>query len=305
MSAIFIFILTTESPPGCPSGPAPRYDMNRPDDTALIINVQSFEDTTEEGVTLNSRRGSHIDFQKLEESWEQFGFTVSAHENLKADKIGEVARETAKKINKNTASSFVCVITTHGDRGKIYGSDSKSLEIKEVTDAFKETNCPSLAGKPKLFFIIASGVRQNFTGGSILEPTGGDDYDHLNDAIFREKLDPDEPHFLIAISLAPGKLKLTPVVFLAITYEKIYKRTRPENHCFCHCPKSLKKYILFVTGLYKSMATFLLTTENFCTVLKNVLRVRINRSTSLGYELGSVLLSGLKYGLIISPYRQG
>jgi caspase 8 len=196
--------------------------MNPPYGTALIINVQHFEGTTKEGVTLDLRRGSHIDFENFKQAWTQFDFNVVAKEDLKADEIRTVAEDTANKININS-SSFVCVITTHGDRGKIYGSDSEYLEIKEVTDAFKETNCPSLAGKPKLFFIIASGVRQNFTGGSILDPTGGDDYDHLNDAIFREKLDPDESHFLIAISLAPGKLKLTPVVFLAITYAMLHE----------------------------------------------------------------------------------
>jgi hypothetical protein len=160
---------------------------------------------------------------------------------------------------KSIKIRFVSFITTHGDRGKIYGSDSEYLDIKEVTDAFKTTKCPYLAGKPKLFIIVASGVRQNFTGGSILpavgltdptatlatgsadpntpvrgvttdaparcepapmigltnavKPGGGgddDDYDNMNDSIFREKFDPDEPHFLIAISLAPGKLKLNP-----------------------------------------------------------------------------------------------
>ncbi|CAB4016071.1 caspase-8 [Paramuricea clavata] len=226
--------------------------MNPPYGTALIINVQHFHGTTKEGVTLDLRRGSHIDFENLKQAWKQFGFDVVAYEDLKADEIRTVAQDTANKINKNS-SIFVSAITTHGDRGKIYGSDSEYLEIKEVTDAFKTTKCPSLAGKPKLFIIVASGVRQNFTGGSILpavgltnptatletdsgdpntpvagvttdaparcepapmigltnavKPGGGDDddYDHMNDSIFREKLDPDEPHFLIAISLAPDK----------------------------------------------------------------------------------------------------
>ena len=221
--------------------------MNPPYGTALIINVQHFEGTTKEGVTLDLRRGSHIDFENLKQAWTQFGFNVVAHEDLKADEIRTVAQDTV-------SSSFASGITTHGDRGKIYGSDSEYLEIKEVTDAFKTIKCPSLAGKPKLFIIVASGVRQNFTGRSMLaavdltnptvtlatgsgdpntpvagvktdaparcEPApmigltdavkanGDDDYDHMNDSIFREKLDQDEPHFLNAISLAPGKLKL-------------------------------------------------------------------------------------------------
>ena len=252
-AAIFILILITDSPPGCPFESPPRYDMNPPYGTAVIINVESF--TTKEGVILDKRSGSHIDFENLKQAWRKFGFNVIPHENLKADEIRTVVKEVAGNINEN-CSSFACIITTHGDRGEIFGSDSKCLNFKEVTDAFKTTNCSSLAGKPKLFFIIASAVHPREKAGAVspdavtlvtgsgnanttapglttdstcepaptigltnaVKPNGDDDYDHMNDSIFREKLDPDEPHFLIAISLAPGKLKLSPVLFLTIIY---------------------------------------------------------------------------------------
>ena len=123
-----------------------------------------------------------------------FGYVVKAYEDITAVGILEKVKEMAKKINDHqNSTSFACYIETHGDKGKIYGSDSKSLDLKEVTDAFKEDNCPGLRGKPKLFFIEASGIRYDA------------DYDYLNDFEFRSRLDPAEPHFLNAISLAPGK----------------------------------------------------------------------------------------------------
>ncbi|CAB4044884.1 caspase-3-like, partial [Paramuricea clavata] len=241
----------------------PRYDIKPAHDTVLIIVVENF--TTKEGVTLDKRRGSDIDFNNVKKIWEKIGFTVVSHKDLKADDIRKVVRDTANQINENS-SSFVCLITTHGDMGKIYGSDSECLDFKEVTDAFKAAQCPHLAGKPKLFFIIANGIRQKENASTVspdaatlatgsgdaktpvtgvmtdapVELTnaviqdGGVDYDHRNDSIFRDKLDPDEPHFLIASSLAPGKLKLSPpVLFFAIIdmpcrnrYEKVYEFTQ-------------------------------------------------------------------------------
>ena len=138
----------------------------------------------------------------------EFGYKVVIEKDLEAAKILETVQKTAKKIsNLQKSSSFVCFIGTHGDKGKIYGSDSKSIDLKEVTDAFKADNCPCLTGKPKLFFIQACGVQH------------GADYDYLNDSEFRSRLDPVEPHFLIAISLAPGitKLKLSLICSLYLT----------------------------------------------------------------------------------------
>jgi hypothetical protein len=34
---------------------------------------------------------------------------------------------------------------------------------------------------------------------------GGIDYDHLNEAAFRDSVDPSEPHFLLGYSTVPGK----------------------------------------------------------------------------------------------------
>ena len=39
--------------------------------------------------------------------------------------------------------------------GGIYGVNGRFLEIKDLTSCFKAVQCPSLAGKPKLFFLQA------------------------------------------------------------------------------------------------------------------------------------------------------
>jgi hypothetical protein len=126
-----------------------------------------------------------------------FVYEVVLKENLKADDIREEVKKVAGAIKKDssTPSSFVCFILTYGDKGKIYGSDCKFVYLDEITAEFKKDKCPRLAEKPKLFFIQACRIDD-----------GSDPL--MNDSEFRSRSDPAEPHFLIALSLAPGKLKL-------------------------------------------------------------------------------------------------
>ena len=49
---------------------------------------------------------------------------------------------------------FVCIVLSHGDRDVIYGVDGKTISLDKLKDALVD-NCPTLVGKPKLFFIQA------------------------------------------------------------------------------------------------------------------------------------------------------
>ena len=50
------------------------------------------------------------------------------------------------------ADCLVCVLLSHGDSDVIYGTNG-TLQLHGLIDMFKGDRCPSLAGKPKLFFI--------------------------------------------------------------------------------------------------------------------------------------------------------
>jgi len=53
------------------------------------------------------------------------------------------------------ADCFVCVVLSHGEDGVIYGTNG-TLKLHSLIEMFKGDHCPSLAGKPKIFFIQAS-----------------------------------------------------------------------------------------------------------------------------------------------------
>lgn len=64
----------------------------------------------------------------------------------------------AAQEDHSKAASFACVLLSHGDDGVLYGTDS-AVELKILTGYFRGDRCPTLVGKPKLFFIqVLSGV---------------------------------------------------------------------------------------------------------------------------------------------------
>ena len=222
--------------------------MQRPYGFALLINIRLFDGKTKEGHKLKERRGSHVDLENLTDLWAKLNFTVRKYENLKAHQMYSVLLDMVKEIEKTQNSScFVCCIMTHGAMGTIYGSDSEAISIKDITDLFKESSCPALAGKPKLFFIQACRGNERLTGRDLraegtgssntatettcattqeptqtpvpsimsgldsdATPAGGtavtdeDQYNMMNDSEFRRNADPNEAHFLLGYSTAPG-----------------------------------------------------------------------------------------------------
>ena len=52
---------------------------------------------------------------------------------------------------------FGCAILTHGGEGDIlYTRDGYKMKLKDFIMPFEADRCPTLAGKPKLFFIQVS-----------------------------------------------------------------------------------------------------------------------------------------------------
>ena len=217
--------------------PGSCYPMERPYGFALVVNIKRFENraVNVDNKKLTERKGSDVDVKNLKDLWEQLGFEVKIYEDLKAHEIYTVVLEMARKIDRlKTSSCFVCCIMTHGNMGVIYGSDSNSLNINHIIDQFKEENCKALAAKPKLFFIqacreikqdskatVSTSTATPLTGSteegtkeganaretesvSIVEAECDVDSDK-NDSAFRHSAEPNEHHFLLGYSTAPGK----------------------------------------------------------------------------------------------------
>ncbi|MBN3301314.1 CASP9 protein, partial [Amia calva] len=132
----------------------------------LIINNVDFSQDSK----LNNRRGSDIDCDRLEKRFKSFSFDVVVKKNLTAKKI----RHQLSALSKEDHSKYDCcvvIILSHGTEashsrfpGAVHGVDGPIVTIQNITNYLNGQNCPSLQGKPKLFFIQACGGDEKDTG---------------------------------------------------------------------------------------------------------------------------------------------
>lgn len=118
----------------------------------LILDNENF---SPHGITrnLSKRVGSGVDSEALESLFTRLGFDVVVRQDFTTSGI----RETLKQISLFDHSEndcFVCVVLTHGDHGNLYSYDSR-YAVDHLFNNFLGDRCPTLLGKPKLFFIQA------------------------------------------------------------------------------------------------------------------------------------------------------
>ncbi|NXA79187.1 CASP9 protein, partial [Thryothorus ludovicianus] len=147
--------------------PCQDYEMKAdPCGHCLILNNVNF--SRDSG--LSTREGSDIDCEKLERRFKALHFTVLTRRDLKAQ---EMVLELLKLSRQDHSALDCCVVVilSHGCQtshiqfpGGVYGTDGKPIPIEKIVNYFNGSNCPSLRGKPKLFFIQACGGEQRDQG---------------------------------------------------------------------------------------------------------------------------------------------
>lgn len=146
------------------------YPMtSKPRGIALIINNESFADDPEmtEGEKqkekLEVRQGSDSDVKSLEKLYEALDFKVRTERNKERQEILNILDEVSKG-DHSQYDCFILWLMSHGQDGLFYGTDGDTVPIETVRDFFTNANCPSLRGKPKVFFIQACRGRKRDTG---------------------------------------------------------------------------------------------------------------------------------------------
>ncbi|PNJ17236.1 CASP9 isoform 4 [Pongo abelii] len=113
----------------------------------LIINNVNF--CRESG--LRTRTGSNIDSEKLRRRFSSLHFMVEVKGDL-----------TAKASHLQFP-------------GAVYGTDGCPVSVEKIVNIFNGTSCPSLGGKPKLFFIQACGGEQKDHGFEVASTSPEDE----------------------------------------------------------------------------------------------------------------------------------
>ncbi|XP_078611311.1 caspase-3-like [Branchiostoma floridae x Branchiostoma japonicum] len=131
-----------------PRGPA--YEMcHEPRGLAVIINNINF---SKGGHT--TRTGAEKDTERLRELFEGLKFTVRCYKDMTFMAMMTTLQHVGEEDHSNF-DCFVCCVMSHGSQGKVYSSDDFSIELSQLLKPFNAKECPTLLGKPKLFFIQA------------------------------------------------------------------------------------------------------------------------------------------------------
>lgn len=138
------------------------YQMKRnPRGRVVIINNKIFHGPVKEingknRVMLAMREGTDEDALGLHKLFTELHFIVKEHKDKNSQKIIDILQEEARDVQFHRhADCFILIILTHGTQNAIYGSDGKTVDIKDIKDMFNARNFPCMENKPKLFFIQA------------------------------------------------------------------------------------------------------------------------------------------------------
>ncbi|KAL3276143.1 hypothetical protein HHI36_020862 [Cryptolaemus montrouzieri] len=139
-------------PSGVHEGPSPYatcYNMNHAKrGLAVIFNHKHFSIAQ-----CPTRRGTNKDRDDLKKLFGKFNFEVQCYNDLTKDEVRKVLIQVA--VNDHTNEDcLVIVILSHGDNRKIFAKDTY-YPTDLLWNYFDGNHAPTLAGKPKLFFIQA------------------------------------------------------------------------------------------------------------------------------------------------------
>nr|CAD20233.1 caspase-related protein [Suberites domuncula] len=128
------------------------YPMNKnPHGICLIINNHQFYHSDPEKCHSN-RGGAHIDVHNLTQTFKYLRYKVEVVENISSSEMNKVMLRKASEDHPQY-DSFVCIIMTQGGSNIVHGADSEAVNLYDLTGVMKM--CPTLRGKPKIFFVQA------------------------------------------------------------------------------------------------------------------------------------------------------
>jgi len=149
---------------------------------------------------LPDREGNIKDLINLKTMAINLGFeNLEIFYDLEKNQVLSALTELSR-ISHLDSDCFACAILTHGASDGVLYSYDEEMKLKDFTKPFEPENCPSLAEKPKLFFIQACRGR-NLDPGSKVKSV--DTVDSGLSKGYTEVFIPSQADFLIAQSTCP------------------------------------------------------------------------------------------------------
>ena len=146
--------------------PTPAYPMNdRPHGIALVMVIEEY---------LNGEQceGAEYDTQNFISTFNYLQYTVQTYTKFTSLQMIQLVEEIAT-MDHTAYDSFVCCISAAGRNNHyLQCSDYNHVNVYELVD--KVQQCPTLQGKPKIFFISCGRLKSRRTPLSIPHKIGSD-----------------------------------------------------------------------------------------------------------------------------------
>ena len=137
----------------------PAYPMNaRPHGIALVIVIEEYRSGYK-------RKGAEFDTHNFISTFKHLQYTVQPYNKVTSSQMIQLVEEIAT-MDHTAYDSFVCCISSTGANNHyVQCSDSEVVNVYELVDKIQQ--CPTLQGKPKLFFI---GIDRHMTTAKTVPP---------------------------------------------------------------------------------------------------------------------------------------
>ncbi|CAB3234517.1 unnamed protein product [Arctia plantaginis] len=170
---------------------APYYNMNhKKRGIAIIFNHETFNIHS-----LKPRTGTNVDSNNLLKVLQGLGFAVTVVNNRTSSEVHSYVQQIAE-LDHTDHDCLLIAVLTHGELGLLYAKDTH-YKPDNLWSHFTADKCPSLAGKPKIFFIQAC-QGDKLDPGITLNRT---ETDGLSSSSYKIPIHAD---FLIVFSTVPG-----------------------------------------------------------------------------------------------------
>lgn len=165
----------------------------------LIINNYDFSNSVE---SLKMREGTKFDLRSLEVVFEWLGFEIEVQNDCTREQMLTVVKQLSSR-DHSQMDCVVCCVLSHGLEGSIYGVDGLAVKLRELTEPFNGSRCPSLAEKPKLFFIQACQGTSEQTA-VVIQTDGPEPTMVCCDAVKVIESIPSDADFLLGMATVPS-----------------------------------------------------------------------------------------------------
>ncbi|XP_033740499.1 caspase-10-like isoform X2 [Pecten maximus] len=135
-----------------------EYRMTcKPRGKAVIFNIEKFSSLYSHPTDQKPRDriGSSVDADGIQRIFKQLHFDVERFDDCLLHMLKDRLWKLAYETDHDHFDCIAIFILTHGSNGQLLDANCKSFDFEPLRKYFYASNCKTLAGKPKMFFIQA------------------------------------------------------------------------------------------------------------------------------------------------------